>query len=109
VAAIEGPPPQGPSKFARAVRRQTAAFSSTVAVLAGTPVVRSIPIRVVTAGEPVWPTPELNDEWRQAHQRLASSAENGQLLVAERSGHMITETEPDIIVAVVSELLGAGR
>ena len=55
------------------------------------------------------PTPELNGEWRKAHERLAASMEDRELLVAEGSGHMITETEPEIIVRAVSASPGRMR
>jgi len=109
LAAIEGPPPQGATKSERAVRRETEAFASSVSIVAESRVPASLPVRVITAGQPWWPTPELNKAWREAHELLANSVPDGELLVAEQRGHMITESEPDIIVTVVRELIGARR
>jgi pimeloyl-ACP methyl ester carboxylesterase len=106
---IFGTPPQATTKLDRALRRQLDGFASSVSILRESPVLASVPVRVITAGQPWWPTSELSRAYREAHERLARSVPDGQLLVADRSGHMITETEPDIIVNVVRELVRASR
>ena len=64
---------------------------------------------MITAGQQWWPTPEANQAYRAAHERLASSVHDGRLLVAEQRGHMISATQPELIVDVVRELIMTNR
>ena len=68
-----------------------------------------IPVRVITAGIPWWPTPEENRAWRESHEHLAALAKDGKLLVAERSTHLVPDEQPEIIVATVAELVRVAR
>lgn len=43
-------------------------------------------------------TPEAKRIARDAHERLAASVRDGRLIVAEESGHMINEAQPDLII-----------
>lgn len=96
-----GPAPQPKP----AGRRQLEGFPSTLSIVRDSPLPSSIPVRVITSGRPWWPTGEANQAFRAAHERLARSVADGKLVVAEKSGHMITRTQPELIVEVVSALL----
>lgn len=105
-ALIGGPPPPGSSKAERAGTRMVQGFESTLNLLRGTPPPSSIPVRVITAGQGWLPTPESQRLWRVAHDQLAASVSDGRLFVAEQSGHMISATEPELIIRVVRDLIG---
>jgi pimeloyl-ACP methyl ester carboxylesterase len=64
-----------------------------------------IPVRVITAGIPWWPEPAENRAWRESHEHLAAAVQDGQLLVAEHSTHLVPDEQPEIIVAAVTELV----
>jgi hypothetical protein len=64
-----------------------------------------VPVIVITAGEQWWSTPRLNRAWRASHELLANSVDDGALIVAEHSAHMIPTSEPDLIVTSVQTLL----
>ena len=71
-----------------------------------------LPIVVVTAGEPWWGKPDIDREWRRAHEAIAKGTPRRRLIVAERSKHEIPRDRPDTILeAVVSlaESPAAGR
>jgi hypothetical protein len=70
---------------------------------------RHIPVRVITAGIPWWPKPEENQAWRKSHQHLAVSEEDGKLLIAEHSTHLIPNEQPEIIVSTLAELIRIAR
>lgn len=93
------------TKPQRAALRVEAGLPSTVAILRAMPVPGHIPVRVITAGKAWWPRPEENQAWRTSHEHLAASVEDGKLLVAEQSAHLIPHDQPEIIVAAVAELV----
>jgi pimeloyl-ACP methyl ester carboxylesterase len=93
------------TKPQRAALRVEAGLPGTVATVRAMPVPRDIPVRVITAGIPWWPKPEENEAWRASHEHLAASAADGKLLVAEHSAHLIPYDQPEIIVAVIAELV----
>jgi pimeloyl-ACP methyl ester carboxylesterase len=71
-----------------------------------------LPIVVITAGEPWWGKPEIDGEWRAAHQAIAKAKPGRRLIVAERSRHLVPRDRPDTILEAVASLTGdpaAGR
>lgn len=85
--------------------RQGAAIATTIATVRASSVPASIPVRMITSGQQWWATEKANRAFRAAHEALAHSALDGQLVVAEKSQHMITDTEPEMIVQVIRDLL----
>ncbi|NTV58956.1 MAG: hypothetical protein HGA74_16965, partial [Deltaproteobacteria bacterium] len=51
------------------------------------------------------PDPDEFKAWRESHERLAASIKGALLVRAEKSGHMIPYSEPDLLVSVVSEVV----
>ena len=92
-----------------AALRVEAGIPDAVALLRSLSVPQHIPIRVITAGIPWWPKPVENRAWRESHAHLAASVKDGKLLVAERSTHMVPNEQPEIIVAIVAELVRVAR
>jgi pimeloyl-ACP methyl ester carboxylesterase len=80
-------------------------LDNTASVMRSVVLPQSVPVRVITAGRPWWPTADRNQAWRLAHERLAASAADGRLIVAERSGHRIDRDQPEIIVDTVAALV----
>jgi pimeloyl-ACP methyl ester carboxylesterase len=100
--------PETLSKVQRAMVRMVGAPDSNlaekIAVVRKAVVPAGIPVRVITAGIAFLPKPEEWKAWRESHERLTASMEGAKLIVAEKSGHMIPFSEPDLIVSVVSEV-----
>jgi len=100
--------PETLSKLQRAVVRMVGAPGSNladkIAVMRKAVVPGGIPVRVITAGIAFLSKPEEWKAWRDSHERLTASMEGAKLIVAEKSGHMIPFSQPDLIVAVVSEV-----
>jgi pimeloyl-ACP methyl ester carboxylesterase len=66
----------------------------------------TIPIVVITAGEPFWGrTPDLDGPWRASHTAIAAARGNRRLVVAERSKHDIPAKRPDTIVDAATSLV----
>jgi pimeloyl-ACP methyl ester carboxylesterase len=59
---------------------------------------------VITSGIAFLPKPEEQKAWRESHERFTASIKGAILVVAEKSGHMIPFSQPDLIVSVVSEV-----
>ena len=105
--------PETLSKLQRAMVRMVGAPGSNladkIAVMRKAVVPAGIPARVITAGIAFLPKPEEQEAWRESHERLTASMEGAKLIVAEKSGHMIPFSQPDLIVAVVSEVTRLAR
>jgi pimeloyl-ACP methyl ester carboxylesterase len=63
------------------------------------------PIVVVTAGEPWWDDPPIDQAWRRSHEVIAGRSSARELVVAEGSGHDVPEEHPDVIVDAVKRVL----
>jgi len=105
--------PEKLSKFQRACIRMVGApgrnLSDKIAVMRQAVVPESIPARVITSGIAFLPKPEEQKAWRESHERFTASIKGATLVVAEKSGHMIPYSEPDLIVSVVSEVMRLAR
>jgi pimeloyl-ACP methyl ester carboxylesterase len=93
------------TKVQAATVHQMKSFGTTVDLVAAAPLPSTVPVIVLTAGVPWWPVPRQNRAFRASHELLANSVDDGALIVAQRSGHMIPESRPDLIVTSVQTLL----
>ena len=87
-----------------AIARMVSGFDRLVASPAASDVDLTMPIVVVTAGEPWWGKPEIDREWRAAHAAMAGAAPDRRLVVAERSRHQVPRDRPDTILDAVTAL-----
>jgi pimeloyl-ACP methyl ester carboxylesterase len=105
--------PEKLSKVQRAIVRMVGAPGSNlaekIAVMRQAVVPEGIPVRVITAGIAFLPKPEEWKAWRESQERFTASIKGATLVVAEKSGHMIPFSQPDLIVAVVSEVVRLAR
>ena len=105
--------PETLSKLQRAMVRMVGAPGSNladkIAVMRQAIIPAGIPVRVITAGIAFLPKPEEQEAWRKSHERLAASIAGAKLIVAEKSGHMMPFSQPDLIVSVVSEVTRLAR
>jgi pimeloyl-ACP methyl ester carboxylesterase len=101
--------PETLSKPQRALVRMVGAPESNlaekIAVMRKAVLPEGIPVRVITSGMAFLPKPEEQKAWRESHERLMASIKGAVLVVAEKSGHMIPFSQPDLLVAVVSEVV----
>jgi pimeloyl-ACP methyl ester carboxylesterase len=75
---------------------------------------RPMPLVVITHGLPWdwpagYPVTALEGIWGPLQEKLAALAPNGQLVVAERSGHFIPGDQPELIVAAIRQVVEAVR
>jgi len=100
--------PETLNKVQRALVRMVGAPGSNlaekIAVMRQAVVPEGIPVQVITSGIAFLPKPEEQKAWRESHERLTASIKGAILVVAEKSGHMIPFSQPDLIVSVVSEV-----
>jgi pimeloyl-ACP methyl ester carboxylesterase len=68
-----------------------------------------IPVRLITAGTAFLTKPEEQKAWRESHERLTASIKGAKLVVADKSGHMIPYSQPDLLISVVSEVVRLAR
>jgi pimeloyl-ACP methyl ester carboxylesterase len=99
--------PETLTKLQRAAVRMVGVPSNLaekIAVMRKAVIPGGIPVRVITSGIAFLPKPEEQKAWRESHERFAASIKGAVLVVAEKSGHMIPFSQPDLIVSVVSEV-----
>ena len=100
--------PETLSKLQRAMVRMVGAPGSNlgdkIAVMRKAVIPEGIPVRVITAGITFLPKPEEQKAWRESHERFTASIKGAILVLAEKSGHMIPFSQPELIVSVVSEV-----
>lgn len=101
--------PEKLTKPQLAALRIEAGMPGIVTLMRTLSIPRHIPTRIITAGIPWWPKPEENRAWQESHEHLAASVQDGKLLVADRSTHLVPEDQPEIIIAAVAELVQIAR
>jgi pimeloyl-ACP methyl ester carboxylesterase len=73
-----------------------------------------VPLVVLRHGVPFefsegWPAERIEQIWLDLQTDLSKRTSKGRLVVAEKSGHRISETEPELVVAAIREVLEATR
>lgn len=76
-----------------------------VEIMRKTRLPKNKPVRIITAGEPWWKTPQEDRAWRAAHEQMAASIPGAKLIVAQESDHLIPEKQPELIVQTVREVI----
>jgi pimeloyl-ACP methyl ester carboxylesterase len=69
-----------------------------------------MPVAVITHGRPFpGPFAVLEKGWREGQEQLAALSTNGELIVAEKSNHMIQMDEPEIVVDAIRMVVSRVR
>jgi pimeloyl-ACP methyl ester carboxylesterase len=101
--------PETLSKLQRALARMVGAprsnLAAKMAVMRQAAIPEGIPVRIITSGTAWLPDPGEIEAWRESHRRFAASIPGARLVVAEKSGHMIPFSQPDMLVSVVLEVV----
>jgi pimeloyl-ACP methyl ester carboxylesterase len=68
------------------------------------------PLVVIRHGQ-AFPGPAavLEDGWEDGQKRLAAMSTRGELIVAEKSNHMIQSDEPDVVISAIGRVVGMVR
>jgi pimeloyl-ACP methyl ester carboxylesterase len=98
--------PEKLTKIQRALVRMVGdGLGPKMEVMKKTSIPSGIPIVVITNGKPFLPKTEEQEAWRLAHEQLTASIEGATLIVAEKSGHMIPASQPDLIIEAVMKVI----
>jgi pimeloyl-ACP methyl ester carboxylesterase len=105
---FDGSHPEKLTKTQRAVLRMSgypvSNLAEKIAVMRKAAVPKGIPVRIITSGTDWLPKPEEMKAWRESHKTFAASIDGAKIVVAAKSDHMIPFCEPDLVVAVVTEV-----
>jgi len=64
-----------------------------------------LPVTVITHGVPFpGPFAVLEKNWNEGQQRLAALSTESQLIVGQKSNHMVQQDEPDLVVAAIQRM-----
>lgn len=88
-----------------AIARMVSGFDRLVASPSASDAGLDLPIVVVTAGEPWWGKPEIDRQWRVAHEAITHAAPSRRLVIAEGSRHEVARDRPDTILEAVASLV----
>lgn len=95
------------TKFQRAVVRMVGdGLAPKMEIMRKTSVPSDIPVVVITSGRPFLPKIEEQEAWRKSQEQFAASIKGATLTVAEKSGHMIPGTQPDLIIEAAMDVIG---
>jgi pimeloyl-ACP methyl ester carboxylesterase len=93
-----------PARVWESLTREYDAYGSVLEQVRGKHLPPDIPVTVITAGKPWWPTLELNASWRKSHQQIVEAGRDRELIIADKSGHHIQFEQPNIVVDAISRL-----
>jgi pimeloyl-ACP methyl ester carboxylesterase len=80
---------------------------ATLSSLSGAGSLGDTPLVVITHGQPFpGPAAVLEDGWLAGQHRLAALSTRGELVVAERSNHMVQSEQPEIVMAAIGRVVG---
>jgi pimeloyl-ACP methyl ester carboxylesterase len=115
VDAIGGPSavpfrmPMSPPKLVAAETRKRDSFPADLNIVRQAPFPNTLPITVVAAGIRWLPTDALNDAFDAGRKSIVTGFPNRHLVVAERSGHMISDDRPDVVLSTVQAMVDEVR
>jgi 3-oxoadipate enol-lactonase len=99
--------PEKFTKFQRAVVRMVGdGLAPKMEIMRKTSVPSDIPVVVITSGRPFLPKIEEQEAWRKSQEQFTASIKRATLIIAEKSGHMIPGTQPDLIIEAVMDVIG---
>jgi pimeloyl-ACP methyl ester carboxylesterase len=101
--------PAAPVKLRRATENQRDTIVQDVADVRAAPLSQSIPLVVIAAGKRWFPTDEWNDKFDAARRSLVAGNPNASLVVAEGSGHMVTQERPELVLSTIEKQVAAVR
>jgi pimeloyl-ACP methyl ester carboxylesterase len=115
VDAIGGPSaipfqmPTSPPKLVAASMRMRDSFPADLNIVRQAPFSNAVPITVVAAGTRWLPTDAWNDAFDAGRKSIVTGFPNRHLVVAERSGHMISDERPDVVLSTVQAMVDEVR
>lgn len=105
VRALEKEIPKQLPEPVEANKRVLAGFERALETFRSTAFPSDVPMVVITAGKPWWPTEERNKLFRASHESIVRGNPNRLLVVAEGSGHNVPTDRPDIILSAISNVV----
>jgi len=105
VRALEKEIPKQLPEPVEANKRVLAGFERALETFRSTAFPSDVPMVVITAGKPWWPTEERNKLFRASHESIVRGNPNRLLVVAEGSGHNVPMDRPDIILSAISNVV----
>lgn len=103
--AIAAPKPNPQTKREQAIARIDAAGFDPYVEVYRSPLRATLPVIVLSAEKGLFPEQRQNRAFRASHELLANSVEEGELIVAEGSGHNIPAESPDLVLDAIRKLI----
>lgn len=97
---------ESPQQLSKPLQRQMAGMERALEAFRPTGFPSDVPMVVITAGNPWWPTPERNRLFRASHENIVRGNPHRSLVVADGSGHNITADRPDVVLSAITNVVG---
>jgi pimeloyl-ACP methyl ester carboxylesterase len=98
--------PEKLTKIERALIRMVGdGLGPKMKIMHETTIPSGIPVAVITCGKQFFPKPEEQEAWRKSHEQLTASIQGAVLIVAEDSGHMIPQRQPELIIDAIKRVI----
>lgn len=104
------------TKYVKTVAQEFSYFSASLQQIQEAPkIIGDKPLVVISAGQHIISEDrgydrefldEITQIWRKFQIDLVGKSSKGKQIIAEKSGHMISHQQPDLIVEIVHEMLG---
>jgi pimeloyl-ACP methyl ester carboxylesterase len=89
----------------QATKRFLAGYEAAVESFRPVPFRSDLPMVVITAGKPWWPTEDWNRLYSAAHEKLVEGNPNRSRLVADGCGHNVPGDRPDVVLAAIKAVV----
>lgn len=96
-------------KPVEANKRVLDGFERALEIFRQTAFPTDVPMVVITAGKPWWPTEERNKLFRASHESIVWRNPNRSLVVAHDSGHNVPADRPDAVLAAIKDIVAKLR
>lgn len=97
------------TKHLRSVAKMLGEFNNSVDALRALNARIEIPVTVLSRGKAdqhsPWGDPAREADWRTGHEQLVGNTKYGTLIIADKSDHMITFDQPELIVEAVKNMV----
>lgn len=98
--------PEKMTKIERAVVRMVGkGLGPKMAETRDTVVPKGVPVTLITSALTFLPKAHEQEAWRKSHEMMLSKIAGGKMVVAQKSGHMIPVTQPELVVDAIVEMV----
>ena len=103
-------PPQELTRYQKGlVRMVEGGLGAKTTLMRETRIRKGIPVRLLTSAIPFLPKEAEQKAWRRAHEQIVEAIPGAELIVADKSSHMIIFDQPDLVLEQIRQVVAEVR